>query len=479
MSGRLSTEQPRWSPDGKAILFTTGATRIYVLELPGARVRFLASGHDPEWSPDGRRVAFVRLGADWQIAIAQADGSGEMTLATLPQGIRGRLAWHPDGHSLLCVDGSWRPLAIDVATGKPVPLEIPAPVQALAVSPCGQWVAFTTPIQEDAPGSLHLYSWRECRTSLLAEDAPSSLFWARGGRTLFAVGSNGTREVLRCDAAAGTVETIRVPQELRPLAPAPDGGEMLYAALRVPGDLMLGEMGGSRLRTFVHGYLPVWSPDGKSVAFFDSADEEGGLCTQHRSRTNFARWTTTAPAKPPRERAAEAGSTAAFYGMFPGLPALAAMLATQPFLARPGLLHWVLLLPLWAAFFIGYRHSVRWARSLAQTLENERVAHALAILPAALLAAAACTAGLSLRALWFPLFAALWVGLLALAPPALSRRPPGSRRALFAAWVLAFAAVSATGLLQSHRRAAVSNPRAPAAVVEAKPARALPEPGKP
>jgi dipeptidyl aminopeptidase/acylaminoacyl peptidase len=61
-----SDERPRWSPDGKQILFLSsrdGSTQIYLTSAEGGeptRLTFLSTGADNElWSPDGKWVGFV------------------------------------------------------------------------------------------------------------------------------------------------------------------------------------------------------------------------------------------------------------------------------------------------------------------------------------------------------------------------------------------------------------------------------------
>jgi len=86
--------QPRWSPDGKKIAFTSARedhSFVGIYELGSDAVRYLAPSTDrdslPRWSPDGKRIAFVRAPgveakrplipvqpAPWAIWIADPDG---------------------------------------------------------------------------------------------------------------------------------------------------------------------------------------------------------------------------------------------------------------------------------------------------------------------------------------------------------------------------------------------------------------------
>jgi TolB protein len=81
---------PAWSPDGKAIVFTsthnaggTGHT-LYVMKADGSRKRRLVrgvSGEFPVWSPDGKLIMFSgdRPGAasdEGHLWVVRRDGTG-------------------------------------------------------------------------------------------------------------------------------------------------------------------------------------------------------------------------------------------------------------------------------------------------------------------------------------------------------------------------------------------------------------------
>jgi Tol biopolymer transport system component len=102
---------PRWSPNGKRLLFIRGNENernqgpdIYIIKSDGTGERKLKAGRWPEWSPDGKQIAFSRGGLPGggakvgaEIFISNADGTGDKVVA---QG--DCPSWSPDGKKIAC-----------------------------------------------------------------------------------------------------------------------------------------------------------------------------------------------------------------------------------------------------------------------------------------------------------------------------------------------------------------------------------------
>ncbi len=106
---------PRWSPDGKRLLFTskespvfTAPANVFVTGADGAAATQVTHEEmgvfSPIWSPDGKSIAYQAvkdrsaLPIPTRIVVVDADGSDRRVVAEVP----GKpVAWTPDGKSLI------------------------------------------------------------------------------------------------------------------------------------------------------------------------------------------------------------------------------------------------------------------------------------------------------------------------------------------------------------------------------------------
>jgi eukaryotic-like serine/threonine-protein kinase len=125
---------PRWSPDGKEIIFFEFAlsvdkpARMYEISPEGGTPQLIlpedqSQQLDPNWSPDGTKIIFAGESNDPSSAIHILDLANKK-VSDVP-GSQGLYSprWSPDGHSLAAFSGDSRTvLVFDFATQKWTPL---------------------------------------------------------------------------------------------------------------------------------------------------------------------------------------------------------------------------------------------------------------------------------------------------------------------------------------------------------------------
>jgi Tol biopolymer transport system component len=156
---------PRWSPDGKKIVFqgfdnNIMNTQIYIINSDGTELKMICDGQLPDWSPDGKRIAFLS-GAD--IYVMDIDGKANGIIKD--QALSGYLTaprWSPDGAKILfatversnngdittiyTIDSDGRNLKM---VKKDIDLEKMDIISDCCWSPDGQRIAFVAVVQNE------------------------------------------------------------------------------------------------------------------------------------------------------------------------------------------------------------------------------------------------------------------------------------------------------------------------------------------
>jgi Tol biopolymer transport system component len=229
---------PSWSPDGRKIAF--GGLRV--VNADGSGLQRLTSGTLPAWSPDGRRIAFTlggyvrSKGLYSDIHVINADGSGEQKLTNSDGG---RPFWSPDGQKIAFTRRQPRFSSnFDIYV-----------------------------MNADGSGRRHL-----ARTSYGSHPA-----WSPDGRQIAFVRGYDVW-VMNADGSGQRRLTRGAARDLAP-SWSPDGRTIAFD--RRVGRGRSGQQGskalsyeiyvmnadGSGQRRLARGAGPLWSPDGKKIAF--------------------------------------------------------------------------------------------------------------------------------------------------------------------------------------------------------------------
>jgi Tol biopolymer transport system component len=219
-----------WSPDGRRIGFLKNG--VSVVNDDGSGERRLTGGFQAAWSPDGRKIAFTGDG----VRVINADGSGERRLARdamFPD-------WLPDGRIAFAKVISWRHRIFELHV-------------------------------MNADGSGHRNLTREWGLPRL--DDPRVLWSPDSRKMAFTSGRDGNQEIYILNAdGTGQRRPTRTPASDGSVAWSPDSQRIAFT--RSPrrngrvSDIYVMNADGSGQRRLTHrGAQPLWSSDGKQIAF--------------------------------------------------------------------------------------------------------------------------------------------------------------------------------------------------------------------
>lgn len=288
--------RPHVGPDGRIAYqsYADGRFHIWVAEADGSHPTQVTTGgfddREPRWSPDGEHIAFAsdREGSYdiWSIEVA----TGELTRWTEGPGQEIQPSWSPDGVEIAHVDGNTI-ASVDAEGGNRTLVPDPggtATVHTPAFDPAGDRVAWI--LQDGTESDLMVDD------GAVTEDLDVFLFtpdWLDEDGLRFTA-DGGIRDL---DLTSGV--TDEVPFEARVQLPgadydkkehdfedrtrrdatiltpqlSPDGESVLFVAL---GDLWHMEIGSRPVQLTddeFHEVNPVFSPDGKRVAY--ASDKAG------------------------------------------------------------------------------------------------------------------------------------------------------------------------------------------------------------
>lgn len=177
-SGPPFDSQPRWSPDGKRLVFLSdrdGAENVWTMDPDGSKTKAVSKGEQslyasPEWTPDGNYIVVSKtvspLGSNYQLWMFHKDGGEGVSLTKDDKGAGafgtgggtninslgpafgkdGRWLWYARkrggfGYNLNLVQ--WQLAIFDRQTGKVFPqTDLYGSAYRPVLSPDGQWVVY-------------------------------------------------------------------------------------------------------------------------------------------------------------------------------------------------------------------------------------------------------------------------------------------------------------------------------------------------
>ncbi|HEX9704694.1 MAG TPA: amidohydrolase family protein [Gemmatimonadales bacterium] len=337
--GMAHDMQPRFSPDGKRIVFVSdrsGDDNVWIVSADGRDTVELTTGVDmtylsPDWSPDGRYVV-VAKGTPFsneKLYLYHVRGGRGLPLVEGLPGLRMMgPSFGPDPRYIWYAqrNGAWQYNAVfpqyqvgvydrETGTRTTMTSRYGSAIRP-AVSPDGKWLAYASRhdaetglrVRELATGEERWLAYpiqRDDQEALATMDVLPGYSWTPDSRAIVisyggqlwrvpADGAAASRIAFTVDAEVAVGPEVRFDypiadsatftlKQIRDAVPSPDGRRVAFTALDRLYVLDLPGGAPRRLTTQDVGeYHPTWSPDGSSIAFV-TWDDQGGHIMKARA----------------------------------------------------------------------------------------------------------------------------------------------------------------------------------------------------
>ena len=295
---------PAFSPDGMLIAFHENDSDggLFVVGATGESARRLTDrGFHPAWSPDGKKIVYTtepistpysRVGYSELWAVPAAGGAA----TKIDTGGRdaAQAVFSPSGTHIAfwgATNGQRDLFVVQAAGGAVVPLTNDAPLDwAPSYSSDGQWIYFAS----DRGGSLNLWRLQVDPATSTPVGAPEPVTLGVGGwMDKATLSRDGTRLVFRSrtqsvnpvvvpfdpatEALGAVVPLMQRTGTLLPFSVSADGAWIAYANMgERQEDLFISRADGTELRRLTDDVArdraPMWSPDGRELAFYSNRD---------------------------------------------------------------------------------------------------------------------------------------------------------------------------------------------------------------
>jgi len=344
-SGPAFDSQPRWSPDGKRIVFLSdrsGAENIWLCDADGKNAKALTKGNNqlyasPEWTPDGNYIVASRtsgvLGSVYELWLYHKDGGSGAAMLRVQAGPNQpppintlgaafgkdpRYIWvarHRGGFGYDLQYPLWQLAIYDRQLGRTfTQTDLYGSAMRPVLSPDGAWLVYAT--RYDAETGLRLRNlqtgdekWlvypvtRDDEESRFTRDLyPGFSFTPDSKAIIASYGGKIWRVEVPTGQAIAIPFTAQVAMNLGPLvrfayrvdtgavllrqirnaSPSPDGKRVAFSAL---DRLYVMDLPGGTPRRVtndtVREQVPMWSPDGQWLAYITWGNNGGAINKIH------------------------------------------------------------------------------------------------------------------------------------------------------------------------------------------------------